>query len=242
MSLRLGATLASCLLALATWPLAARAADSTPSPAPGDSSGAVIEFTYFNQNLQPARYSITVHENGSAHYRSQRGPAKDDSRFPVQPQDRPITISSPVLHEMFAAARQSKHFAIRCENGGKHIAFQGTKTLKYVDAGTQGACTYNWSKNKQIEKLTSIFEGISFTLVEGDKLRVEDTYFKLSMDNEMQTLVASAKEGDALEIQNIDSILRKIADDPENLDRVRRDARQLLALGSNQPESQAAGN
>lgn len=243
MSLRRRALLAGRLLIFSAWMPAAFASNApAPTPSQNSSGGAVVQFTYVNQKLQPARYSITVQENGSAHYRSERGPAKDDSRFPAQPQDRPITISPPVLHEIFAAARQAKYFAIRCENGGKNLAFQGTKTLEYTGSKAHEICTYNWSNDKQIQKLTSIFEGISFTLVEGDKLRVEDMYFKLALDDEMQALVASAKEGDALEIQNIDPILRTIANDSQNLDRVRRDARQLLSPGGAKSESQASGN
>lgn len=231
--------LARCLLAVL---ICAPAAALASPPANTQAGAATVRFTFVDNELEPARYSITVHEDGSGHYRSERGTARDDSRFPAQPQNRSIRVSSPVLNEIFSIARSRKHFGIRCDSGGKRVAFQGTKTLEYSGPDGHGSCTYNWSKDKQIEKLTSIFEGISFTLIEGARLKLEDTYFKLQLDPEMQALVEAAREGNALEIENIDPILETIAGDSRNLDRVRSQASKLLSETSSRAESRESGN
>lgn len=247
MTSHLRVTLAVCLLTAAVSIPAAFAtnqlprASSTPSES-GTAKIATVRFTYVNPQLQPAKYFITVREDGSGHYRSERGPAPDSSRFPAQAENRDIQISAPAIHEIFQAARQTRYFGIHCENGGKRIAFQGTKTLEYHGPDGTGSCTYNWSNNKRIEKLTSIFEGISFTLIQGGKLRVEDAYFKLDLDPEMQMLVEAVQQGNALEIENIAPILEKINEDSRNLDRVRREARKLLDESGRRSESHDLGN
>jgi hypothetical protein len=95
---------------------------------------AQIRFTYENPKLQPPKYVVTVGEDGTGHFRSEGGgPASNDPQnMPGDPQDRPIHISKALREAMFAAARKNKFFAMPCDDGGKNIAFQGSKTLQFL--------------------------------------------------------------------------------------------------------------
>jgi hypothetical protein len=111
---------------------------------------AQIRFTYDNPKLQPHKYVVTVGEDGTGHFRSETGPAVSDGQSvptesPVESLDRPIHISKALRESMFLSARKNKLFAISCDDGGKNIAFQGTKTLAYEGPEGQGSCVYNWS-------------------------------------------------------------------------------------------------
>ena len=130
---------------------------------------------------------------------------------------------------MFAAARKNKLFAFACDDGGKNIAFQGTKTLQYEGPEGQGSCTYNWSKNAQIDKLTDQFEAIAATLDEGSKLKRQYEHGRLSLDAELETLDQMVHDGRAIEVENIAPILQTLAGDEAVLQRVQRRARALLA-------------
>jgi hypothetical protein len=191
---------------------------------------AQIRFTYENPKLQPPRYVVTVEEDGSGHYRSEAGgPAPGDPQnTPAGPQDRPIHISKTLRESMFAAARKNKLFAIRCDDGEKNIAFQGTKTLEYEGPEGKGSCVYNWSRFSQIDKLTDQFEAIATTLDEGGKLQRQYEHGRLSLDSELESLDQMVRDGRAIELENIAPLLQTIAGDEAVLQRVQRRARALL--------------
>jgi hypothetical protein len=192
---------------------------------------AQISFTYENPKLQPPKYVVTVGEDGSGHFRSEAGgPASNDpENIPAEPQDRPIHVSKEVREGIFGAARKNKLFAIACDDGAKNIAFQGTKTLQYEGTDGHGSCTYNWSKNSQIDKLTDQFQAMAATMDEGSKLERQYEHERLSLDGELEVLEQMVHDGRAMEVENIAPILQKLAGDDAVLQRVQRRARALLA-------------
>jgi hypothetical protein len=189
---------------------------------------AQIRFTYENPKLQPQKYVLTVEEDGTGHFRSEGSGQSDGQSMSSEPQDRPIHISRTLREAMFAAARKSKLFAFPCDDGGKNVAFQGTKTLEYAGPEGKGSCVYNWSKNAQIEKLTDQFEAMASTLDEGSRLQRQYEHGRLSLDSEMEILEQMVHEGRAIELENIAPILQTLAGDEAVLQRVQRRARALL--------------
>ena len=189
---------------------------------------AQIRFTYENPQLQPPKYVLTVAEDGSGHFKSEAGGPTDGQSIASEPQDRPIHISKALRESMFATARKHKLFAISCDDGGKNIAFQGSKTLEYEGPEGKGSCTYNWSKNAQIDKLTDQFEAIAATLDEGDKLQRQYEHGRLSLDAEIQVLEQLVHDQRAIEVENIAPILQTLAGDEAVLQRVQRRAQALL--------------
>lgn len=197
-------------------------------PSPAVPPGAQIRFTYENPKLEPHKYVLVVGEDGSGNYLSEGSAISVDGQS-VSSLDRPIHVSKAVRDSMFAAARKNKLFGKSCDDGGKNIAFQGTKTLEYEGPDGQGSCIYNWSKNAQIGKLTDQFEAIAATLEEGSKLQRQYDHGRLSLDSEMEILEQMVREGRAMEIENIAPLLQRLSDDEAVLQRVQRRARTLLA-------------
>src|ERR1700677_1321768 len=108
-------------------------------------NAAQIRFTYENPKLEPHKYVLVLGEDGSGNYHSEAsGSSADGQSMGSEPLDRPIHVSKAVRDSMFAASRKNKFFAKSCDDGGKNIAFQGTKTLEYIGPDGQGSCTYNW--------------------------------------------------------------------------------------------------
>jgi hypothetical protein len=209
------------------------------SQAGGDSSspssGAQVSFRFENQQLQPAKYSFAIYENGSGQFHSEPSDTPLANTASYQPlaraDDRPVQLSRPVVDQIFSAARAQKFFAIPCEAKDK-VAYQGTKKLSYQGPDGSGSCTYNWSKVAAIQKVTSIFESIALTLEEGRRLAVEHKHDRLALDAELGFLLNAVKEGRAMEVQTIQPVLEEIADDEAVLDRARTRARKLLGDGS----------
>ena len=197
----------------------------------GAAGPATIKFSYENPGLDPARYTIVVDETGRGHYHSEPAPHAPDptsADMPVLPQDTDIRVSPATLDYLFAAARARKRFDMECEDGKGKVAFQGKKTLAYTGSDGAGACTYNWSKDDRIDRLTRIFEGISLTLDAGERLTMYLRHDPLALDKELGALIMDVKEGRAMEVENISEQLQKIAQDDSVMERARERAATLL--------------
>jgi hypothetical protein len=117
-----------------------------------------------------------------------------------------------------------------CETKVKHLAQTGAKRIAYT-AGASDAwssCTFNYSDDKGLMDAVSAFQAIAETMQTGEKLQHSHRYDKLGLDAQLESLVNEAKEGRALEIQNIGPVLKSIAEDERVIDRARRKAARLL--------------
>lgn len=191
---------------------------------------ATLIFKFENPQLQPAKFQITLHPDGTGHFISQVGtaPPSDIADLPPEGQERDITVSDGIRKQMFLVAVKEHGFATKCEAGGSKVAFQGTKTLVYEGPDLKGACTYNYSSDQKIQWLTSQLLGIAATLEEGRRLTVEHTHGRLTLDAELETLATMVKAGEATEVENIAPILQTIVADENVMTRARRRAQALL--------------
>jgi hypothetical protein len=200
-------------------------------------SPATIVFGFENAQLQPASYSIEIREDGTGRYKSTPASATPDTTLPSasgdditpQAQDREIRIEEPLRAQLFAAARSHHFFAASCEAGNNHVAFTGKKSLTYIGADGHGSCTYNYARDQEFNRLAEEMIAVAYTLEEGQKLAIQHEHSRLALDAELESLQDAAKDGRALEIQNIAPQLKSIADDEEVLVRARKRANALLA-------------
>lgn len=144
--------------------------------------------------------------------------------------DRPLTFTPTTVKAAFAAAQQIRDSKVPCASIGKNIADTGTKTLTVHDpkVSTDLDCTYNYSENKPIIALTTLFQGTEETLEQGRILDFKRRFDRLGLDAAMTDLVASVEAGRAIELGNISSTLQSIAANPELIKRVRIHAASLL--------------
>ncbi len=217
---RLRLTVAA-LLAAALLP--AVLAQSAPTP-----PAVVAEFT--NPGLSPSHWTLTLHRDGSGHFRSERGDAQSSGpqQIDAPSMDRDIQVSHEFADRVFQAAQQHRWFNQECESHLK-VAFQGSKRLSYTGPEGQGACTFNYSKDKEIQELGDEFVAVAETLLAGARLELLLQHDRLGLDQEMESLVEGVKDGRMREVCAIKDILEKLQDDPSVLDRVRKRARVLLA-------------
>ena len=145
--------------------------------------------------------------------------------------DRDIQVSAAYAARVFAAAGRHRWFNEPCESHLK-VAFQGWKTLTYTGLQGQGSCTFNYSKDKEIQELGDSLEAIAETILEGSRLEMLLQHDKLGLDAEMEFLTEAAGDGRAQQICVIRDTLERLAQDDAVLERVRRRARMLLAQGS----------
>jgi hypothetical protein len=211
------------LLALASlaWPL--RAYAQTPAADP------TVEVDFNNPELSPPYWTLTIHPDGSAHFRSQRGAPLPDARQSDTPDiDRDLHLSAPFAARVFEAARSHKLFNLECESKLK-VAFQGWKKLSYTGPEGHGSCTFNYAKDKEIQAVSDSLLGVSATIVEGARLLKLEQHDRLGLYNEMEMFTSGVADGRFEQMSAIREILQQLAADEALMERVRRRARGLLA-------------
>jgi hypothetical protein len=193
---------------------------------------ATVTFHFEDPRMQPAKYTITLHEDGNGHFHAEAGAASPNDTVapPSEGQDRPMQATAGTTGRVFAVAREKKLFNIACENGDAHVAFTGKKELGYQGADGHGGCFYNYSKDPKIQWLTTEMQGIAATMEEGRRLEIEHEHGRLSLDAELETLESMAQNGQALELGNIAQTLLAIVKDDAVMERAQKRARHLLAI------------
>jgi hypothetical protein len=216
--------LAFAALAVATaWP------DISKAQSAATQSGIfTAEFT--NPSISPSHWVLTLHRNGTGHFHAEGGPADQGKKtaIDVADEDRDVQLSKEFTAQVFTAAEQHNWFNKNCESHAK-VAFQGWKKLSYSGPEGQGSCSFNYSQDKQIQALAESLIGLAETLREGARLELLLQHDRLGLDQEMEFITDSAKDGRLREISAIREILQRLAEDDELLERVRKRARNLLA-------------
>jgi len=187
-----------------------------------------IDFT--NPDLSPSHWTLSLHPDGSGHFRSEMGkpPAGGLRQIDTPDVDRDVQLSPQFAAHAFEVAGRHKQFNQQCESRLK-VAFQGWKKFSYAGPEGNGSCTFNYSKDKEIEELGDNMGAVAETILEGMRLEVLLAHDRLGLDKEMEYLVDAASSGRAQQICAIRDILSRLAQDDAVMERVRKRASMLLA-------------
>ena len=196
----------------------------------GSPANAVVVADFSNPGISPSHWTLTLHRDGSGHFHSERGdpPPAAVQEMDAPNVDREIQLSADFVERVFQTAQRHNWFNEECESHLK-VAFQGWKKLSYHGSEGQGACTFNYSQDKEIQALGDSVVGVAETVREGARLEMLLQHDRLGLDREMEYLTDGAKDGRMQQIGAIREILERLVEDPEVLDRVRKRARVLLA-------------
>ena len=233
-------TLASLLLAGQSTVQQAAGSERPPTQAPmagAQDQGSVVFLFVWDQGRPWISYSIKVQADGKAHFEGDPNPAETGEGDSFQ-QD--LHVSESNRRKIFDLAKNLNYFQGDFDYH-KKIAQTGKKTLEYQSTAIHNSTTYNWSQNADVQALTRIFQSIATTLDYGRKLAYQYRFDKLGMDARIRELEQLQQQGYVEELQAIEPILQKIADDP-NLMRISREsAKHLLkAIGPAGPTTTAA--
>jgi hypothetical protein len=127
----------------------------------------------------------------------------------------------------FATARQLHFFQGKLDSSRK-VAFTGTKTVTYSGADGHGTATIHYTENQRLQRLLSELEQLVETLQMGQTLQSDMRFRRLALDADIESFERSLKEQSASHPEVIAPILQQLADNPEVLERVSRQARAIL--------------
>ncbi|HEX3986788.1 MAG TPA: hypothetical protein VHX13_09290 [Acidobacteriaceae bacterium] len=198
---------------------------------------ARIVYTFEHPQLQPSRYTITLEENGAAHFVSQAGVTQqDDDVFPA-PIDRSIRIDESLRSSLFQYARTHSFFATNCDRHQGNLAFTGHRTLTYTGPDGQGSCAFIWAADPTLQRLTDDLGAVALTIEFGRRLNVEVQHDRLGLDAELESLQDAVKSRRASDLPNIAEQLQTIAEDQQVMERARKRALALLSRCENPQKS-----
>lgn len=191
---------------------------------------AKVQVEFSNPALYPSDWTLVLHPDGTGHFHAEGGTRPTDypdTMFPGKV-DRDVRLSSEYTTRIFQTVRQDKILKNKCESHLK-VAFQGTKKIHYSGPDAEGGCEFNYSTNKQIQELGESLIAVGQTLIEGARLEILYQHDPLGLDKAIQYVVEATGDGRMQEISTIRNILKRLEEDPRVLDRVRKQARMLLA-------------
>lgn len=198
-------------------------------------SDPVFIADFSNPGMMPSHWVLTIYPDGSGHFHSDAtSPAPGERQEIDAPgQDQHVQLSKDYAEHVFQVASQHHWFNENCESNLK-VAFQGWKKLTYNGSNGHGSCTFNFSKDKEIQELGDSLVSVAETLREGARLEMLLQHDRLGLDKEMEYVSDGAKDGRLQQICAIRGILKRLADDDEVLERVRKRAQVLLARSGSQ--------
>jgi hypothetical protein len=192
--------------------------------------GPVFKAEFLNPAMAPSEWTLVLYRDGTGHFHADRGNSTAPKPETIEPVtvDRAVRLSPEFTAEVFQTVRKNNYLNVACASHLK-VAFQGWKTLSYQGPDGAGSCRFNYSKNKEIEALGESLVGVASTLMEGARLELLREHEPLGLDREMGYLVDAAGDGRLQQIYAIRGILRELEADPAVMERVRKQARKLLA-------------
>jgi hypothetical protein len=204
------------------------------STAPGQTAGgaaAAVTVEFNHPGLSPSQWELTIHPDGSAHFHSQAGhhaPVGAPPQADLPAIDRDVRLSSDFAQRAFQTAGRHNWFNQDCDSHMK-VAFQGSKKLSYSGPEGHGSCTFNYSKDTDLQELGDALLAVAETILEGEKLQMLLLHDRLGLDREIEILSQAVEGGQAQQVCAIREILERLAGDDQVLERVRKQARGLLA-------------
>jgi hypothetical protein len=190
----------------------------------------IVQVEFSNPALYPAEWSLVLHSDGKGHFHAGGGTRPTDYPETMIPGkvDRDVRLSPEFTSHIFQTVHQDKVLRNKCESHLK-VAFQGLKKIRYIGPDAEGGCEFNYSTNKQIQDLGESLVAVGSTVIEGARLELLYQHDPLGLDKAIQYVVEATGDGRMQQICAIRTILERLEDDPRVLDRVRKQARILLA-------------
>jgi len=214
-----------------------RAQTPNPEPTTKEPQLPIVTFDFALEGSTPPHFSIAVEPDGKATYRGDGSPAPG---APMQPYVQQFLVSQPTRKQIFDLATALNCFQGDFEYHGGRIANTGAKTLRCTYADRESQTTYNYSRNPQLQMLTTIFQDIGNTMEFAQRLQYLQRHDKLGLEAELKSMEEFDKSKRLGELQAVAPLLEQIVNDTAIMNVSRRRAEHLLQRSKSSPAARAA--
>ncbi len=198
--------------------LIAQSADHSPA-------SASITFDRMWNDYTPQKITLTIWASGQGKYASHSAAKPPDEADDYKTE---FTMSPACRDKLFRDAGEANYFDGDFTFKKHAVASSGTKTLTYTDPARHFNTTYDYSENKAVQEITSIFQGISNTIEYGRKLQFKHRFDKLGLEDELKGMESAVENHYLAELQLIAPQLESIVQDESVLNIARKRAKKLL--------------
>jgi hypothetical protein len=200
----------------------------------------IVSFDFLLEGSTPPHYSITVEPDGKATYRADEVPPAAGAGA-KQPYSQPFLVSDPTRSRIYDLATALQCFQGEFEyRGSSRLANMGAKTLKCTWADRETHTTYNYSSDKRLQELTTLFQNITNTMEFGRRLDYLHRYDKLGLEAELKSMEEQEKNKQLAELQAVAPQLERVFNDVSILNVTRRRAEHLLYVIKSNPTARAS--
>ena len=175
----------------------------------------------------PQWFALELMADGSAKYRSLARQDEGQAESAGEPFELEFTLSPGSRRIVFDAGPRLADFKGSLDRA--KVASTGTKTLRYEDgAGNTSAITYNYSSARELTAVTDLMVGISQTIELWQTLQFQTRFDKLGLDSTLRRMEEMVPERRLAEMQLLEPVLTRIANDASVLNIARQRARDIL--------------
>ncbi len=190
---------------------------------------ASITFSLDFPVSDPGHYSISIRSDGQASYESKGKISTDSDQS--EPFHSEFTLTEATRAQIFDLAARAKYFSGKIDSGNKKLAFTGEKRLTYTDGQRNTTATYNFSQQRAVQQLTTLFAAISATIEVGRLSPSDHRLQKLAFSEQYKHMSRPATDGGLAELQAVKPILQAIYDDQSVINVVRARAQRIMEMG-----------
>ena len=148
------------------------------APAAGQKTGsATLGYTRVLKGSSPEYIAITVNEDGTGTY--------DGREISTPPKPVAFKLSAATTDRLFSLAAALNNFHSIDLESHKKVANLGAKTFTYTRDGKQSSATFNYTRLKEAQALTEIFDGISAVEQHVQTLQYAIKYDPLALPNDL---------------------------------------------------------
>jgi len=213
----------------ALFPAGAVRGQTAPAAASQNPAVATITYDCLWEAFTPQNITITVQSTGATRYRS-RNPLKPAADQEADPEYTfEFTMSAANRDKLFRDAGQANYFNGDFRFTRHVVSSTGKKTLTYADPARHFDTSFDYTENKALQEITSIFQGLSNAIEHGRKLQFLRRFDKLGLESELKGMEEAVASHNMTELQVIAPVLETIANDPAILNIARQRAKRLLA-------------
>jgi hypothetical protein len=208
---------ARALAAVALWALfpAGVSAEEAASNVPR------LTFTKVLEGSFPEYLAITVDANGKGTY--------DGRKLEAPAEARPLKLKPGTTRQIFDLVAALNYFETDDLESGRRVANLGLKTFIYEADGRRNEAKFNYTRRREAQQLTELFERLSSVLQHLAALEYAIRFDHLSLPGELRQIEADLRRNALTEPELLTPALEQIAQNRRFLNLAQTRAQNLLA-------------